>query len=452
MDGSAATSLDPSAAFRRRAERERRARMEAEALLESKSLALWTALEELRAHRESLERRVEERTRDLELARAAAELANRAKSEFLASMSHEIRTPMNGVLAAADLLLHSEGLAASDRELAATIRDAGRALLALLGDILDLSKIEAGRMELERARFTLGGLAEQCLRPFALVARERDVTLRWSLEGASGAHLGDAVRLRQVIANLTANALKFTARGEVEVTLRVSPRDALADTLSVRVRDSGIGIDPAVQARLFQPFEQADASTTRRFGGTGLGLAICKRIVELMGGTIGVESEAGRGATFFFEVPLERAAPSASVAPAARDDGPAAHAARYGGARVLVVEDNPVNSLLARRMLSRLGHTADTAPDGEEALRALERGAYDLVLMDCQMPVLDGFETTRRLRARWGDAFPVLAMTANAFEDDRVACLEAGMDDVVTKPVELARLAAALGRYLRPRE
>jgi CheY-like chemotaxis protein len=336
--------------------------------------------------------------------------------------------------------------------MALTIRDAGRALLALLGDILDLSKIEAGRLELEQTPFSLRALTEQCMRPFALVARERGVSLRWEFEGAVGSYVGDPVRVRQVLANLCANALKFTARGEITVRVACARHDDTQDTVRVSVRDDGIGIAPEVQARLFQPFEQADASTTRRYGGTGLGLAICRQLVRLMGGDIGVESALGAGATFWFILTLERAEAAARSSLVLGLNDPAVHAARYGGARVLVVEDNAVNQLLARRMLSRLGHTAETADDGARALARLQHERFDLVLMDCQMPVLDGYETTRRIRALHGNAFPVLAMTANAFDDDLARCLDAGMDEVITKPVELARLAGALARYLRPRE
>ena len=527
----------------------------------------------------------EERTRrDLAVARDAALEGSRAKSAFLATMSHEIRTPMNGVIGLTGLLLTTE-LDQRQRQYAEGVRGAGEALLAIINDILDFSKVEAGRLELETIDFNLVQVVEEAAELVSTAAQRKELELLayCSPELPLGLR-GDPSRLRQVLLNLAANAVKFTDRGEV--VIRAQLEDRTADGLMVRfeVTDTGIGIEPADQERLFDPFSQADSSTTRRFGGTGLGLAICQQLVTAMGGTIGINSAAGSGSTFWFTLPLELAhdpavtpsrpagltglrvlvvddnqtnrlilseqlnawgmatqvvedAPTglAMLRAAARDERPyalvlldlcmpdmdglelarlvtadpaltgtplvlltsgpdvsQADAVEAGiGARltkpvhlsqlhtslqdvwstraaavappeiappegagrghVLVAEDNSTNQMVAVGILEHLGFTAEVASNGLEALAALERRSFDAVLMDCQMPELDGYDATRELRRREGDGrrTPVIAMTAGVLDDERERCTEAGMDDFVPKPVSPQTLDSTLARWVR---
>ena len=382
-------------------------------------------------------------------AKDAAESASRAKSDFLANMSHEIRTPMNSVIGMAHLALRTE-LDARQRDYLVKILISGEHLLGLINDILDFSKIEAGMLTLEAAVFDLDTVLGDVIAQLMGKAAAKGVALSCGLdEGAPHRLRGDALRLSQVLLNLVGNAVKFTANGAVSVRASLVEEDAAACRMRFEVIDSGIGMSEAEIAGLFQPFHQADTSTTREYGGTGLGLAISKRLVEQMGGEVGVDSRRGQGSRFWFVVRMEK-----DLAPAPRRsaDGAArqrADAPALAGASVLLVEDNVFNQQVAAEYLKVAGARVAIAANGVEALAVLGRTAVDCVLMDVQMPLMDGLEATRRIRADPALAhLPVVAMTANASAQDRERCLAAGMDEFITKPVSPDKLYRTLAALL----
>ncbi len=432
------------------------------------SFGLADRVNEMRAElsqlNKSLESRVQKRTQQLSRARdeaesamAVAEVASRAKSEFLATMSHEIRTPLNGVLGMAEML----GLTALDGEqrgMLETVQSSGSALLTLIDDVLDFSKIEAGELEIEALSFDLRQAVCEVEAMVSAHAKRRGLELSVHIaEEVPSRVVSDPVRLRQILLNLCSNAIKFTEQGHVRIVVEQTGRGSGRCQLTLRVEDTGIGIPAAKLTSIFDRFTQVDASTTRRYGGTGLGLAISKKLALLLGGDLEVQSQVGQGSAFslyldlYLDVDLALAenppepklVPSQPVAPA-----PSAH--------VLLVEDNAINQQVARGMLQRLGCRVQLAHNGQEAVQKVEQQNFDLIFMDCQMEVMDGLEATRQIRKLEADGartrHRIIAMTASAFEEDRRRCQRAGMDDFLSKPVRLAVLRDALERNLRGRE
>lgn len=447
---------------RKRAENELKT---ANQLLEEKSrvlkeshLHLLSMVEDANEAREQLEevnRKLEKAIERANGLAEAARAANIAKSQFLANMSHEIRTPMNGVLGMADLLIRTT-LTETQRKFVETIQHSALALLTVVNDILDFSKIEAGKLELSHVAFDPTNVTREVVQLLSDQARRKGLELKCHIDGPIPALIvGDPIRLRQILLNLMGNAVKFTDAGSVSVHVEYTGPEQGRNSICFDVRDTGIGISAEAQTYIFDPFSQADGTTTRKHEGTGLGLAISRQLVEMMGGHIEVESEIGRGSSFRFTIPVKQEGPCNSPQQRNCNTGPTEEADSFPLA-ILLVEDNPVNQLVAQAMLENLGCTVDVASNGREAVDAFLERTYDLVLMDCQMPEMDGYQASTAIRKIESDSHreqrsstPIIALTAHAMDGARDECLEAGMDDYLSKPFLQDELRQILQRWSR---
>ena len=413
----------------------------------------WSKNRLARAQRVRLEAMVRQRTQELEEEKQRTEQASLAKSEFLANMSHEIRTPMNGVLGMLQLLAPSQTTSEQHEYLDAA-RSSAESLLVLLNDILDLSKVEAGKLDLESIPFSLEHCVEGAVQTVSTRAREKGLDLRWTIDPAVPRFLtGDPVRLRQVLINLLGNAVKFTERGKVAVVVdRLGTGKADDMAVHFAVADTGIGIAADKQAGIFEAFSQADTSTTRKFGGTGLGLSICSRLVQIMGGKIWVESKPEWGSTFHFTAAFRAASrmPSSTEKDEVQVNVRPRSCQTLESLRILVAEDNPINQKVVVRLLERRGHSVVIAENGRRAVDFAKDPSFDVILMDLQMPEMDGFEATHAIR-EWQQVsalrVPIIAMTACAMAGDQEKCLGAGMDAYITKPVDAEQLYSVIERY-----
>lgn len=426
------------------AERERQS---LQALLDARNKDFQDTNTALRQLNMNLERLVEERTREASQARDDALAASKTKSEFLAVMSHEIRTPMNAILGFTELLAKTPLTQHQDKYVR-RIFVSGKSLLQIINDILDFSKIEAGKLHLEIIDFSIRDVFDQLREVFSSEAKTRNLALTFDVEALVPHRLeGDPLRFSQIVTNLVSNALKFTEQGHVKVTARLLDIKDSLSTVEILCEDTGIGIPESKIKRLFSPFTQADSSTTRRYGGTGLGLSICQSLCRMMGGDISVRSRAGVGSTFAFSVCLNTLEGETATSLARVEIQE--ETLDFSDKKVLLVEDNEINQELVVELLKDTGMTIDIANNGLEALEKVKLQAYDLVFMDIQMPFLDGFEVTRRIRKDIGKKeLPIIAMTANASNQDRENCIQSGMDDFVSKPIAPAPLFKVLSTWL----
>ncbi len=406
---------------------------------------------EMAAMYDERQRTLEAQANTLEKALAEARAASTRKDEFLAKMSHELRTPLNGIIGMAHVL-GTMGIGPREAECTETILESAGSLLEIINDLLDLSKIASKKVELRSESFDLHRLIGAVPQSLSAVAVERSLHLTWSIaDDVPCAVVGDPRRLRQVLVNLVGNALKFTERGRITLECRLLA--SASDTLELRISDTGCGIPEAALADIFESFRQLDNSASRAYGGSGLGLAISRDLVELMGGELTVESELEVGSTFTARIPLRRANEDEhGPGSAPRPDTTPGRPGEPPGLELLVVEDHPVNQRVAKLTLERLGHVVTVASSGEEALEILQQRSFDAIFMDCQMPGIDGLQTTQRIRATeapTGVSTRIIALTANAMPQDRARCFAAGMDDFLAKPIEMPKLRAALEHVTR---